>query len=68
MLLTKLKTVKTVCCSPEVWAAQLAHAEESFGQVSERYIGGDIMHDIRKTINLLVRHNLHGFIVRYGHC
>ena len=46
MLLTKLKTVKTVCCSPEVWAAQLAHAEESFGQVAERYIGGDMMHDV----------------------
>lgn len=45
-MLTKLKTVKTVCCSPEVWAAQLAHAEESFGQVSKRYIGGDMMHDI----------------------
>lgn len=46
MLLTKLKAVKTVCCSPEIWAAQLAHAEESFDQVSERYIGGDIMLDI----------------------
>lgn len=46
MLLTKLKTVKTVCCSPEVWAAQLAHAEESFGKVAEKYIGGELTHDI----------------------
>lgn len=45
-MLTRLKTIRAVCCSPAVWAAHLARAESRFAEVSDRVIGGELEHDI----------------------
>ena len=45
-MLTRLKTIRAVCCSPAVWAAHLARAESHFAEVSARVIGGEMERDI----------------------
>lgn len=45
-MLTRLKTIRAVCCPPGVWAAHLERCEKHFASVSEKYIGGEVKRDI----------------------